>query len=120
MKRGVHNQVTSTRHIEGVSLIAALCSSGELLFTANCGINNSSTFSFFLIKLCLHLDAEDRDWRKHTVLTLDNAQYHRGVLVKRMIQVLRIPVLYLGPYHFRMAPIEMVFNFIKSHDLNSL
>jgi hypothetical protein len=33
---------------------------------------------------------------------------------------LRLPVLFLGPYHFRMAPVEMVFNFIKNHDLNPL
>ena len=26
--------------------------------------------------------------------------------------------MYLGPYHFEMAPIERVFSFIKSKDLN--
>ena len=29
-------------------------------------------------------------------------------------------VLFLGPYHFRMVPVEMLFNYIKSHDLNPL
>jgi hypothetical protein len=24
----------------------------------------------------------------------------------------------MGPYHFRMAPVEMAFNYIKGHDLN--
>jgi hypothetical protein len=36
------------------------------------------------------------------------------------MKVLKLPVLYMGPYHFRMAPVEMVFNFIKNHDLNPL
>ena len=31
-----------------------------------------------------------------------------------------MPVLYLGPYHFGMAPVEMLFNYIKSRDLNPL
>jgi hypothetical protein len=33
---------------------------------------------------------------------------------------LRLPVLYLGPYHFRLAPVEMLFNYVKNHDLNPL
>jgi hypothetical protein len=33
---------------------------------------------------------------------------------------MRLPILYLGPYHFKLAPVEMVFNFIKNRDLNPL
>jgi len=51
---------------------------------------------------------------------MDNAPYHRSVLVREHMKSLRLPVLFLGPYHFRMAPVEMVFNFIKNHDLNPL
>ena len=57
---------------------------------------------------------------KKTVLMMDNANYHRGVSVREQMKVLMLPVLYMGPYHFRMAPVEMVFNFIKNHDLNPL
>ena len=49
---------------------------------------------------------------------LDNANYHRGVPVIHLMNSLRLPVLFMGPYHFRMAPIEMVFNHIKNRDLN--
>ena len=31
-----------------------------------------------------------------------------------------IPILFLGPYHFNMAPVEMMFAFIKNRDLNKL
>jgi hypothetical protein len=31
-----------------------------------------------------------------------------------------VPTLYLGPYHFKLAPVEMFFNFIKNRDLNPL
>ena len=101
-------------------MIAAVCSSGELLFTVNLGKTNSNTFSFFLVKLCLHLDYEDAGWRSRTVIMMDNANYHRGVPVRELMRTLHMPVLFMGPYHFRMAPIEMVFNFIKGHDLNPL
>jgi hypothetical protein len=51
---------------------------------------------------------------------LDNASYHRSPATRELMVGLRLPVMFLGPYHFRMAPIEMVFNFIKDHDLNPL
>jgi transposase len=51
---------------------------------------------------------------------LDNANYHRGVAIQKVMDQLRTPVLYLGPYHFRMAPVEMLFNYVKSRDLNPL
>jgi len=92
------------------NVIAAICSTGELLFSVNHGKTNGHTFMYFLMKLCAHLDGEDIHWRKHTVLMLDNASYHRGVLVASLMDKLRLPILYLGPYHFRMAPIEMIFN----------
>ena len=53
------NQVTTTRRLEGVNVIAALCSTGELLYTINVGNTNTYTFGFFLSKLCIHLDGED-------------------------------------------------------------
>ena len=46
--------------------------------------------------------------------------YNRGVATQNVIDQLILPVLYLGPYHFRMAPVEMLFNFVKCRDLNPL
>jgi len=51
---------------------------------------------------------------------LDNANYHRGVATQRVMRHLHVPVLYLGPYHFRLAPVEMLFSYIKGRDLNPL
>jgi len=31
---------------------------------------------------------------------------------------LKVPVMFLGPYQFDMAPVEMFFSFIKGRDLN--
>ena len=101
-------------------MIAALCSSGEFMYTINSGKTNSNTFGLFLTKLCEHLDHQDRHWREHTVLMMDNAGYHRGKPVKQLMQQLRLPVLYMIPYQFQMVPVEMMFNFIKNHDMNPL
>ena len=97
-----------------------MCSTGEVWYTVNCGKTNSETFSLYLVKLCAHLDSLDVHWRKTTVIMLDNAAYHRGVATQKVMDQLKIPVLYLGPYHFRMAPVEMLFNYVKSRDLNPL
>lgn len=110
--------MTTALRPEGVNLIAALTSTGEFLYTANCGKTNGPTFGFFLMKLCEHFDAEDHHWRKSTIFMVDNAGYHRGTVARDIIEKLRLPVLYMGPYHFRMAPVEMAFNYIKGHDLN--
>jgi hypothetical protein len=34
-----------------------------------------------------------------------------------LYEALKVPVLFLGPYHFRMAPVEMAFNYVKSHEM---
>jgi len=116
----VRNQVTSNCRLESFNIIAALCSTGEFFYTVNIGKTTSHTFGFFLTKLCEHLEGEDLEWRRRTVLMLDNANYHRGKPVLEKFKALGAPVLFLGPYHFRMAPVEMAFNFIKGHDLNPL
>ena len=70
------------------------------------------------MKLCEYLHSIDRSWRNDTIILLDNAAYHRGTSIMKELELLKIPVMYLGPYHFRMAPIEVLFSYIKSHDLN--
>jgi hypothetical protein len=34
--------------------------------------------------------------------------------------MVQIPVMFLGPYHFKMAPCEIFFSYIKNRDLNAL
>jgi hypothetical protein len=114
---GKHNQVTTSKKVTGINLIAALCSTGEVMYTVNLGLTNSVTFGFFLSKLSLHMDGVDPKWREHSVIMLDNAPYHRSAAVRKTMSELKLPMLYLGPYDFHLAPIEMAFCFIKGHDL---
>lgn len=106
--------------MDKIALIAAMCSSGEVWYTVNCGLTNSETFCFFLAKLVEHLDGVDPGWRESSVLLLDNANYHRGIATQATMTSLRLPVLFLGPYHFNLSPVELLFNHVKARDLNPL
>ena len=118
--KGNRNQVSSNVRLEGINIICALASSGEVFYTVNLGKTNSDSFAWFMIKMVEHLDDQDHDWRKNTVIMVDNAQYHRSDATKRLIANLNIPVLFMGPYQFRVAPVEMMFNYVKQHHLNPL
>ena len=72
----------------------------------------------FLLRLVKELTIREPNWREHTVIMLDNAAYHRSAFVKRKLADLGVPTLYLGPYHFKMAPVEMFFSHIKARNLN--
>ncbi|CDW82992.1 UNKNOWN [Stylonychia lemnae] len=103
-----------------VSMIAAGSSDGEVLFTMNQGNNTGDTFLLFLIKLAHYLNSQRPDWRLNTILLIDNAPYHRSRDMMAAYRKLKLPVMFLGPYQFHLAPIEQVFRFIKNRDLNPL
>ena len=35
-----------------------------------------------------------------------------------MVRDLKLPLMFLGPYQYSMAPIEMMFSYMKNRDLN--
>ena len=49
---------------------------------------------------------------------LDNAPFHKGLKLSKKLIELEIPLAYLGPYQFKMAPVEICFGFIKKFNLN--
>ena len=92
------NMVTHMQRLRSLSLIVAVSSKGDFMYTVNSGKNNGQTFILFLIKLCEHLDSEDPQWRENIVLLLDNAPYHRSKVVMEKLEKLKLPILFLGPY----------------------
>ena len=90
------------------------------MFTINRGKNNSNTFVLFLIKLSKCFDNIDSKWRSNTIIMIDNAPYHRSKYVMDRYDLLRIPIMFLGPYQFKLAPVELIFSYIKNRDLNPL
>jgi transposase len=51
---------------------------------------------------------------------LDNAAYHKSKLIYEFYTRANLPIMFLGPYHYKMAPVEIFFAFIKNRDLNIL
>lgn len=120
IQKGKRNLVTNNVRLEGINIICALASTGDLWYTVNLGKTNSDSFAWFMIKMVEHLNDLDHHWRSGTVIMVDNAQYHRSESTKKIIAKLSIPWLYMGPYQFRVAPVEMMFNYVKQHHLNPL
>jgi hypothetical protein len=118
-RKGISNIVTGGMRMNAVSLIMAISNKGDIYFTANRGSNNGMTIQLFLQKLTAVLDAKDRNWRDYTTLLMDNAPYHRGrIFTENVVSRMLLPIAYLGPYQFKMAPVELVFAYIKKFDLN--
>ena len=80
---------------------------GEVLISVNEGKTTAQIFLLFITKSVTHFDMADTGWRAHMIAMLDNAAYHRS-------QSTQAPIEFLGPYEFRMAPVENLFSFFKS------
>ena len=72
----------------------------------------------YLRILCSLLDEDRPGWRQNTVLLLDNASWHRGARAVNAIRQLEIPVMFLPPHAYDVAPVELLFAHLKSGDLN--
>ncbi len=99
-------------------MIAALDSLGSVFFSLLQSNTNTKTFGLFMRHLVSHLDRSRKEWRKKTVILLDNAPYHIGKSVLNLMQQLQIPVLFTGPHSYDAAPIELLFAAFKAADIN--
>ena len=109
-----------SQRLFSLNIIAAITSDGRVFFTVNRGRTRSTTFCLFLSKMISQLDLQDPNWRMTTIFMIDNAPYHRSKETSEFIAKARVPIMFLGPYQFPMAPVEKFFAFIKNRDLNPL
>ena len=72
----------------------------------------------FYLQLVKRLDAEDKDWRRHYWILLDNAPYHKSTAMLTMFEELDIPLLFTGPHSYSAVPIELWFAAFKAADIN--
>ena len=70
-----------------------------------------------MLKLIRLLDEQDSSWRDSSVFLLDNASYHRSSFLLEKIKLMKVPLFFLGPYQFALAPVENFFAYIKRTDL---
>ena len=64
------------------------------------------------------LDNKDRNWRKTHLFLVDGASYHQANSTFNVLRNLHIPIMLLSPFSYDAAPIEKIFNALKSSDIN--
>ena len=114
------NQQTRNSRINAVNIIAGVSNLGDFMYTVNSGKTETDTFFLFLMKVMRQLSVENINWRDETIIMLDNAAYHRSQINLERFKKYKVPVLFLGPYHFKLAPMELMFSYIKNRNLNPL
>ena len=68
-----------------ITLIAGVDSLGAIFFSLLQANSDSETIEIFLMELVKMLDAEDRRWRRDTVIFWDNASYHTSDRTKSLL-----------------------------------
>jgi hypothetical protein len=56
----------------------------------------------FMKELVAHLDYDDKNWRKNTMIVWDGAGYHKSKEMMKLLEELRVPIMRLGPYSYLM------------------
>ena len=80
--------------------------------------SNSAIMELFLREYAKKLDKQRPDWRANSILLVDGASYHKSAATMKVMQELRMPVMFLGPYSYNAAPCELWFAWFKSCDIN--
>ena len=101
-----------------ISVILAIDSFGQSYLSLTQANSNSSMMEIFMQELVKKLDAQRPGWREDTILLLDNASYHASVKTIQVMKQLEIPVMFLAPYSYNVAPCELWFGHFKAEDIN--
>ena len=101
-----------------ISMIVGLDSMGAVYLSLLQSNNNNNTMELFFKSLVKKLDAEEANWRKKTVILLDNAPYHASKAFYDMASGLKIPIIFSGPHSYSAAPCELWFAHFKRQDIN--
>jgi hypothetical protein len=80
--------------------------------------SNASVMAVFFTELVKKLDRQRANWRNDTIILLDNAPYHTAETTMKLLERLRIPVMFLGPHSYNIAPCEIFFAKFKSVNIN--
>lgn len=112
-RKGVQTRRNYYEPNKNVTLICALSITGKLYYCLLKGSNNQWTFSRYLEMLETQLTKETPEWRRDTILLLDNATIHDAPHTLKTIADLKLPVEYTGQASFNAVPIESVFMYLK-------
>ncbi len=129
---GDNNSLAKTQVSPRISMIVGIETTGAVYLSLLQANNDSKTMEIFFKSLARKLDAERPDWRKNTVILLDNvsiihshshpiqfqAPYHASSAAYDMMAGLKLPVLFTGTHSYDACPCELWFAHFKNGDLN--
>ena len=72
----------------------------------------------YLLHLFKILDDQNKNWRRNTVIMLDNATYHKCQSVFEIFENNNVAVLFTGPHSYDASPCELYFATFKAADIN--
>jgi len=115
---GTTNSVPQLQLNPRISMITGLDSEGKIYLSLLQSNSNSKVMEIFFRQLVKKLDRERRNWRRDTVIILDNAPYHTSGASLKIFEDLNLPLLFTGPHSYDAAPCELLFAAFKSRDIN--
>ena len=99
-------------------MIVGVDTFGNSFVTLTQANSNSSIMQIYFIHLVKKLDKLNSRWREKTVILLDGASYHNSKTTIQIFEQLKIPVMFLGPHSYNVAPAELYFAWFKKVDIN--
>ena len=79
---------------------------------------DSKIMAIYIRQLVKKLDKDRPKWRLDTCITFDNATYHVSTETMAILKALNVPLMFLGPHSYNVAPQELLFAAIKSTHMN--
>jgi len=76
------------------------------------------TMGLFFKELAALLDQKRPRWRDNHIILIDNAPYHSSQQTLQYLEELKIPLMFLAPYSYDVAPCELVFAKFKQANIN--
>lgn len=117
-KRGQINSKRESPVNPRVSLLMAICTSGNLYCSLTQVTTDHRVFCLFLTKLSERLTKEDKNWRDNTIILCDGAKYQTCEESRKHMIALGLKVCVSSPYAFSATPIEYAFGYFKQVEIN--
>ena len=112
-KVGLNKEVKNSSFVGSTSMIMAILSNGCWFSMLTNDKTNSKIFIHFIIKLNKWLESNNMFEYKYIHLHLDNCPYHKSMETIDYFRRTSMKIFFLPPYSPSLAPIEMVFGWIK-------
>ena len=115
---GTTNSLPTLALSPRISMITGVDTLGNSYLTLTQSNSNSKVMEIYFMALVKKLDKIRPNWRDKTVILLDGASYHKSRETIEIFERLRIPVMFLAPHSYNVAPCELYFAWFKKDEIN--